>query len=1314
MPLRRRPRRAVVTVAAVVAAVAATVGCVVLDSIAFPAVARVGRNGGVTAAGAEAIALDFAKRAALPPLSPLLLGAPDGGVAVASRYESSTQLGSYLELSGGGRAAFAAYARADDALVPFHAWHVRVFKELEFEETSFLVAAADGRVVSFRASLNESTALPTLSRDEAVAAAADFLRESFPWLAPLNLSVSSHAVASVSKSLRQDHSIQFEDKDVRLGEATFFAAVEVKGDKVTKVSTDYLVPPDHKLRMTRLRASNENITKIATMAVAVFAALAFTAGLWHLYRNKELRFRFPLRVAALYTALTFLGNLSDLNQIWFQYNTSVSRLSFLVTALSIVLSSTAVNPLMTSFCLSIADGLTARAFPRLPALSFAVGSLFSGRPHPIVAEQVFVASVLVPIKMLFVELFYWIATQYFGFWLPTQNLTNPNAVASYFPGIGPTAMAFSAGLFEEAIFRAVIISGFTLLGKRVGMRQTFIVLGIVVQALVFGGCHAFYAMQPSYARIVELFLPSVMYGMLYIEYGLLPCFLVHFHYDLVLMARTVLSANPAIFFGSQALVALFLVGPLALCIPTFVSEFSATAVVAPPPPPVVCYSDLSASNADVLASAADAAAAAKKSASAAAGDADLWYKAMLRAPASLRRPALLLAAGSLAVVLFARNPRKIDVYQVVQTTPQDALQSTLALQATMNLTHMAPATRHALARSSSTAREWAGAASALLAATGVTPPPPGSPWYTVALVNVREDVDPFFLLRHVRGPNKDTNIDLLLLDEPFFAKSGWIVHTRCLFGDAADAADAKSSSSSSPALFSGAGEDAHSALNSRLRARQESFEAVWDFRGRLASFRHAVALGAPGAHVDQSNAVDLAVEFLGCGPGGENGGGGGSAQACSGLGLERDRIRLEKTAASNLPARRDWEVHFADLRYEGLPLDAKVVHQVRVSDNRVAAFSTVLQHSQQYRQSQQASQNHLAPFRIAAGTAATFLVLGLMIAYFRQVARQGIQRRWIAAFFAVIVLANVTEAVLNLPNSLTALDPAVPIGPQVLFKAFTNALGGGLGSLSMSFLVTQLAPPFTYRRWDARVARRFSLPRDVPLLVCPALFLLAPKSLVENLLVPTFLRSTTGGSVTVYAVHLDLSPASSSSSFFSFVKAARDFLETMISASLTNALVHHVLAYTRPGTRRASRRAAAAALLALVQLLLFHATTNTLATDSARESLLSIARGALIDAAYPAAQYWLASRWCGVDGVALVVPFFFAARASVSHLGVWRSVGAGGGGATAALGAKLLSASAGAWAAALCEAWAIERFLLVGVPEVETTGDGKDAKEKAE
>src|SRR3989475_8343118 len=85
---------------------------------------------------------------------------------------------------------------------------------------------------------------------------------------------------------------------------------------------------------------------------------------------------------------------------------------------------------------------------------------------------------------------------------------------------------------------------------------------MILQALVFASGHAGYANQPAYARVVELIIPSFVFGALYLAFGLLPGIVLHFTYDTVWMSLPLFVSSTARAHLEQVIVALAVLVPL--------------------------------------------------------------------------------------------------------------------------------------------------------------------------------------------------------------------------------------------------------------------------------------------------------------------------------------------------------------------------------------------------------------------------------------------------------------------------------------------------------------------------------------------------------------------------------------------------------------------------------------------------------------------------------------------------------------------------------------------------------------------------------
>src|SRR5256884_9887002 len=134
--------------------------------------------------------------------------------------------------------------------------------------------------------------------------------------------------------------------------------------------------------------------------------------------------------------------------------------------------------------------------------------------------------------------------------------------ANYVPSLSAIAQAAQAGFWEECLFRAAPLASAALIGDKFGKRRAFIGAGMILQAVVFASGHAGYANQPAYARVVELIIPSFVFGGVYLAFGLLPGIVLHFTYDTVWMSLPLFVSTTGRAHIEQAIVILLVLIPL--------------------------------------------------------------------------------------------------------------------------------------------------------------------------------------------------------------------------------------------------------------------------------------------------------------------------------------------------------------------------------------------------------------------------------------------------------------------------------------------------------------------------------------------------------------------------------------------------------------------------------------------------------------------------------------------------------------------------------------------------------------------------------
>jgi hypothetical protein len=458
--------------------------------------------------------------------------APEGArTAVAFNHDVVTQ--NYVELEGGGKPAFAQLV-AGKAYAPYW-WDVRLFKAGSIDE-ALIRFRPDGALDGFTRRVAETyvrdPATKALTADEALALART--RAAQDWsvdFAPYRLLDQSQETRPTG---RVDHRFVFE-RDERIGEARIRLQLTVAGDELTQVNPFVHVPESFQRRFQELRSANNTIAGIASIAAGVLYGLAgcVLGALW-LMRRHWLLWKPPLTAGLVIGALLAATILANAPAAWFGFSTTQDEGMFWARQAGVALLAFLGGGLLLGEVFMAAEGLSRRAFPHHPQL-WSLWSRAAGGTRE-VAGRTAGGYLFVPIELAFIAVFYFVTNQWLGWWQPSEALTDPNILASYVPALTPISISLQAGFMEECVFRAVPLAGGALIGARFGHRGLGIAIAFILQAVIFGAAHANYPGLPSYSRLVELAIPSMLWALIFLRYGLLPTILLHALFDLALIS----------------------------------------------------------------------------------------------------------------------------------------------------------------------------------------------------------------------------------------------------------------------------------------------------------------------------------------------------------------------------------------------------------------------------------------------------------------------------------------------------------------------------------------------------------------------------------------------------------------------------------------------------------------------------------------------------------------------------------------------------------------------------------------------------------
>ena len=480
------------------------------------------------------------------------------GFREAASFTLDGETQTFVELEGGGKPAFTAMIR--DGLYSAYTWRVRHFRDGETNETT-IVFTPDGQPYGFRERIAEDAPGAALIAAEARAIAE---REAArAW----RVDLSPYALAEEGQERRPggriDHTFTYERATPTVGEGRYRLRLVVSGDRLTEVAHFVRIPEAFRRRYEHMRSANDAIGAGSAIAMGLLYVVGgIGVGLFVMLRQRWVLWNTATRWGVGISAVQALALVNSWPLQWMAYDTAVPPGTFLIQQALVVVAAFFGFAVFFTLSFTAAETLTRRAFGHHPQF-WRLWHRGPGSSREIAARTA-AGYLLVPIFLAYEVGLYLFATRTLGWWSPSETLVHPDVLATYVPWFTAIANSLQAGFWEECLFRAVPIAGAALIGDRLGHRRLFIVLAFVVQAIVFGAGHAQYPAQPAFARPVELLVPSIGFGLLYLYFGLLPAIVLHFTFDVVWFALPIFLADAPGAWLHQAMVVAMTMVPVGI------------------------------------------------------------------------------------------------------------------------------------------------------------------------------------------------------------------------------------------------------------------------------------------------------------------------------------------------------------------------------------------------------------------------------------------------------------------------------------------------------------------------------------------------------------------------------------------------------------------------------------------------------------------------------------------------------------------------------------------------------------------------------
>jgi hypothetical protein len=477
------------------------------------------------------------------------------GYRQAAAFRSDETVQAYVELEGGGNEAFGRMLAA--GLYRPYTWQVRLFREHEPRET-LIRFTPEGEPYGFRETLSEDAAGAALGAAEARRIAEGAAVET--WGVDLSALTPLEAGHETLSGGRVDHTFVYERPEPkgRVGEERYRLRLVVSGDRLSELTWLVEVPEAFERRYSEMRSRNSLVSAVSNGVVFVLYGGGAIVGLFLLLRKRWVVWRPALALSGVIGLLTTAAFLSQWPLGWMEYDTAVSAASFAAQTVVYAILNGLFLGLLAMIAIVAGESLTRRAFPRHPQL-FGLWSPEGACSRQVLGRTVG-AYLLVGTMLAYLTLLYAFAREELGWWLPSASLTDPNVVAAFVPWLFPLAISLQAGVVEEVVFRAIPLAGAVLLGRRFGGQRYWVAGALFLQAVLFGAAHADYPAQPAWARLVEIAIPFVFIGAIYLIFGLLPAVVMHFVFDVVMFSLPLFASSaPGVWIDRSLVVVLALV-----------------------------------------------------------------------------------------------------------------------------------------------------------------------------------------------------------------------------------------------------------------------------------------------------------------------------------------------------------------------------------------------------------------------------------------------------------------------------------------------------------------------------------------------------------------------------------------------------------------------------------------------------------------------------------------------------------------------------------------------------------------------------------
>lgn len=412
-----------------------------------------------------------------------------------------------------------------EADLHFARWTVRFWRQLDPDEWRVTISPRTGRILGYSHIIRDEQPANSIALDAAQQQAMSALPIPADQLELVERS-------SKTQPERVDHTFTWRRTDMQDAKAQYRYSVTVQGDQIGSVNEYYWLPESW-YRTNAWHAYRGWL--LSTIGWSITAVLVVLTGLtWLILAQQgQLRWKWAIR---LLIAAAVVGLIVLLNNIPIDLANYDNRQSLIVYFLGILKGYS--SELVGVSVAIVLGGMAGEALAwRWSNGTLAMRETLTKRgivSRPVV--QALGIGFLVGLFQLgFISAFYALGGRWFGVWSPVSALYD-DILSTPFPAIYAIALGLLPAVGEELLFR---LGGITVLTHWTGKPK----LAIVITAIVWASLHATYPQRPFYIRLLELSIIGIIFGILFVRYGVLASMAAHYTYNASLMLPVLWSGS---------------------------------------------------------------------------------------------------------------------------------------------------------------------------------------------------------------------------------------------------------------------------------------------------------------------------------------------------------------------------------------------------------------------------------------------------------------------------------------------------------------------------------------------------------------------------------------------------------------------------------------------------------------------------------------------------------------------------------------------------------------------------------------------------